>query len=1066
MRKIFITFLAGIFLCLNYANAQLTVSMSSSEVDPGANATVDVTVNGFTNISGIQFSINYDSTVLEFVSFANVNQTLGGLDGGLIGGSPLKKGQIIVNWFDANGKTLASGTRIFSINFRAIGAEGTKSDVVTSNVPRVIEISDVGLNPVPLINNKGTVTIKGVPPTSCVSPTCANPNSLTLIGDEVSGMKGARVCVPIRVKNFTNLNSGQGSISWNTALLQYAEVKFPTTGGIPDFNSGSLNVSNVNNGSLSYVWFKQDTNPTTVPDNTIMLELCFNIVGDPVQTACIETNKNTPTEVRWETPDGVVPVCYTFGKVNITNVVPPSPVLIKTGTGSGKKGDTVCIDVTVDNFTAVFGVQTTFSWNPAQLKFIRTEMYDLDNLNPGVFNSDSNAGTLKLAWTNGNAVTKPNGHRIFKICFELLCPGVNNYTSQINITGTTEVSGTINGAGPVMVPSTATGGSIAITCLDGPDPVCTPGAITQPSCFGGANGSAAMTVTNAGNDCVFQWKIAGTIVKTGLVSAGNLDLTNVAAGSYTFAVLCSGVEKTSCAVTIGQPAAIVIPTTGVVTNEACGQKGSINISGTTGGSGGFTYNWNPTQGNIPNPTNLSAGTYSVTVTDTKSCTGTATFTVGNTQSPLSSVTITGTNVKCKDGNDGAALVNVSGGCTPYSYAWSGGLVGSNPQNIKAGTYTVTVTDSASPAQSNTATVTITEPAAALSVTVTSTTDASSASASDGKINITVAGGTSNYTTRWSGGIPDGNTSGALVVNNVLAGNYSVTVTDANGCTAVSTGIVVSVRPIGDVLPQLGVIAVSSSFNGFGIKCFGENNGVIAGKITSGTYPITITLRCGNQIVGTPVILTNGFDFTFSNLVACDNYTVTASNVAGTTLPSAAIVITQPTKLAASTNINCSNNNEETGSIELNLNNTGAGNYSFSWSGHPDLKSNKLENVPADFYNVTVTDNNGCELRLTNLEVKTCSKNGVCYTASSVITPNGDNVNDIFIINCVTDNPADLTVFDRWGRQVYYQANYDDTWQGIGSDGNDLKEGAYIWVLNVNFGQGRREVYKGTLTLLR
>ncbi|MBK8624497.1 MAG: hypothetical protein IPN86_02620 [Saprospiraceae bacterium] len=104
--------------------------------------------------------------------------------------------------------------------------------------------------------------------------------------------------------------------------LQYAEVKSPTTGGIPDFDTGSLNVSNVNNGSLSYLWFKQDTNPTTVPDNTIMLELCFNIVGDPVQTACIETNKNTPTEVRWETPDGVVPVCYTFGKVNITNTPP------------------------------------------------------------------------------------------------------------------------------------------------------------------------------------------------------------------------------------------------------------------------------------------------------------------------------------------------------------------------------------------------------------------------------------------------------------------------------------------------------------------------------------------------------------------------------------------------------------------------------------------------------------------------------------------------------------------------------------------------------------------------
>ena len=58
------------------------------------------------------------------------------------------------------------------------------------------------------------------------------------------------------------------------------------------------------------------------------------------------------------------------------------------------------------------------------------------------------------------------------------------------------------------------------------------------------------------------------------------------------------------------------------------------------------------------------------------------------------------------------------------------------------------------------------------------------------------------------------------------------------------------------------------------------------------------------------------------------------------------------------------------------------------------------------------------------------------------------------------------VFDRWGRLIYSQSNYDNTWQGIDKDGKDLKEGAYIWVLTVNFGQGRREVYKGTVTVLR
>jgi gliding motility-associated-like protein len=126
----------------------------------------------------------------------------------------------------------------------------------------------------------------------------------------------------------------------------------------------------------------------------------------------------------------------------------------------------------------------------------------------------------------------------------------------------------------------------------------------------------------------------------------------------------------------------------------------------------------------------------------------------------------------------------------------------------------------------------------------------------------------------------------------------------------------------------------------------------------------------------------------------------------------------------------------------------------------------VTDLPADAYNVTVTDANGCTVAVTNIEVDECELEGLCYEASTIISPNGDNFNDVFLINCVTDNPSDLTVFDRWGRVVYSQSNYDNTWQGIDNSGKDLIESSYMWVLTVNFGQGRKEVQKGTVTLLR
>ncbi len=1071
MRKIFFTLLTGIFFCVNFATAQVNIAMSSSEVDQGANASVDVTASNFTSLIGLQFSVNYDSLILEFANISNINTAaLRGLSAGSIGlpgsGVAIKKGQLTFAWDDpgangAFGVTLPANTRLFTINFKAIGAKNTSSDVVTSNTPRRINVvyADFTENQ-NLTNTKGTVRIKGdgppPPPPTCVDPACSNPNALTFTGAVVTALKDQTICVPITVKNFKIMQSGQGSIKWDPAVLQYTEVKTPATGGIPNF-AGGFNAAGAPTGEFKYLWFNdQPAMPLTLPDNTVIMELCFKVLA-ATGTGCIQIGIGT-LETIWEDDNGAVPVCYSYGKINVGD--PGVSVKIKTGTASGKKGDIICLDVTVEDFDNIFGLQTKFGWDPTQLKFVRTEAYGLDGLNQSVFSNTNNV--LNLAWTNGNALSRPDGHVIFKICFELLCPSNTNYTANVTVPGPTDVTGTANGV-PAMVSSTATGGSIAINCIDDPKPVCTVGTITPVACNGQSNGSVAITVTN-GDACNYQWKLAGTVIKSGAVSAGNLTLTGVGAGTYTFEVVCNGTVSTTCSATVTQPSAISIPNAGVVTNAACGGKGAINISATSGGNGGYQYNWNPAQGNIPNPSGLNAGTYSVTVTDSKGCTATASFTVGNTQTALSPVTLTPTNVKCNGGSDGRIVVTVSGGCTPYSYTWTGGLSGANPQNLRAGTYTVTVSDSATPAQTGTATVTITEPTP-VTIAVTSITQASSATAADGGINITVAGGTANYRTMWSGGIPDGQTSGTLAIDKLRAGTYNVTVTDANGCTAVRNGIEVTVKPVTDEKPELGTVSVTSNFSGFGIKCFGESNGVISGTLTKGTYPVTVTLRAGINTIGSPQVI-NVPDFTFSNLPA-GTYTVSAMNATGTTgtVVSQAITITQPTRLNATVQRTCSSKDNDTGSIEINMGNTGAGNYGYVWQ-NLSVITNKAEGLAEGFYNVTVTDANLCELRLTNLEVGECPIDGECFTSMSIMTPNGDGLNDLFIINCADKNSSDLSIFDRWGKLVYSQANYDNTWQGVDSDNENLREGAYIWVLNVNFGQGRREIYKGTVTILR
>jgi gliding motility-associated-like protein len=1212
MRKIFLALFAACVMFVSKTNAQLTITMSSVEVDKNAQASVDVTVNGFTNLLGVQYSINFDSTVLTYENATNFSAALPGLNASGVSGPNgigVKNGQITFSWFDqqGTGKSLPGGTRLFTIVFKATGQSCASSDIVTSNVPRIIEIIRNDFMDVPLVNVKGQVKIKCDPNADpCPNPACSNPNSLTISGPQVESEQNKDICIPVTVKNFKILQSGQGSIKWDKTLLEFKEVKTPATGGIPGF-SGGFNTSDAANGEFKYLWANDNPAvPLTLPENTVIMELCFKVIGDAGKTACILFGQGSlPTEwandngevpvcynyskikitgstntdpcpnpsctnpnslvmsgtivnsernkevcipisvknfklmqsgqgsIKWDTTlikftqvktpatggipgfsggfntadaargefkylwandnpavpltlpentiimelcfnvvgaigktgcvllgqgglstewaddNGEVPVCYNYGKIKIIDPNQPNTVIIRAGNGTGSLNDNICIDVTVDNFTNILGASATFTWNPAHLEFVKTDMYSLDGLNSTAFSNT--ASELKFLWFSPEPKSKATGEKIFQICFKIKqCVASTPVTvSNLEIIG--------NGNPPVTLPSQAISGSVSCTT---PPPACsatcTLGTITQVTCNGGTDGAVALTVTgtNLGSHMIVWKNAAGTVVKASAPVTSGTNLTGVAAGTYTYEVSFNGTICCSGTATVTQPAVISIPTANVVTNVTCNAKGAINITATSGGTPPYTYAWNPNLGNLANPTNLDMGAYSVTVTDSRNCTRTASFTVGSSITALN-VTASGVNVKCKGDTSGSISLNVSGGCTPYSFAWSGGATGQNPQGLAAGTYSVTVTDNNG--QTKTAAVTITEPNA-LNINVTQITG-SSTPAGNGSITIAVTGGTTPYTIKWTG--PTTIADGTLNGTSLKAGTYNVTVTDANGCTAVRSAMEV---PSLAVAPKVASAGVSTSFSGFGVSCFGSRNGVITGKLSEGTYPVTGVLKSGNNTVGNPIGIISP-DFSFSNLGA-GSYTIELTNVAGGPIVVGPIVVTQPTKLeSAEPVITCTERNKSTGSIELNLNSSGAGGYTYNWQGLQDTGRIVTE-LAKGFYNVTVTDANDCELRITNLEVKECPKEGECFEASTVITPNGDNFNDAFIINCIDTLETNLSVFDRWGRLVYAQSDYDNSWQGIDNDGDDLPEGGYIWVLEVNFGQGRREVYKGVVTLLR
>jgi hypothetical protein len=348
-------------------------------------------------------------------------------------------------------------------------------------------------------------------------------------------------------------------------------------------------------------------------------------------------------------------------------------------------------------------------------------------------------------------------------------------------------SGTKTGCGTVCFPGFGCQYSVSATH-------------TNVSCNGGNNGSINLTVTGGKSPYTYNWSNGKT----------TQDISGLTAGTYIVTVTdANGAIKKDTTV-ITAPSAISIA--GTVTNVTCkgSETGKVDIT-VTGGTAPYTYTWDDDNhnsnswgnwcgGHNSNTSNnattkdideLEAGTYKVTVKDANGCTKTATFTVTE---PSSALAVTGsvTNKSCGNTCNGAINITATGGTAPYTYKWNNNSTTEDRTGLCTGTYSVVVTDAKGCTKS--ASFTVSQATSNMSVGITVNPNPTVSGQAQNTIflgygpqAVTLSASASNgggsYSYSW---YPTSGLSNCNAANPVASPTsnktYTVTVTDANGCT--------------------------------------------------------------------------------------------------------------------------------------------------------------------------------------------------------------------------------------------------------------------------------------------
>ncbi|KKM64592.1 hypothetical protein LCGC14_1499850, partial [marine sediment metagenome] len=565
------------------------------------------------------------------------------------------------------------------------------------------------------------------------------------------------------------------------------------------------------------------------------------------------------------------------------------------------------------------------------------------------------------------------------------------------------------------------------------------------SCFGLSDGSVRTTATGGTGLLSYELiEIPGNT--TGDV---NGIYTGLPSGSYTVRVTdANGCTAVSAGVTLVDPPAITY-TINVTSNYngsdvSCpgDNDGQITVVGSDGtGTLGYTLDQDGanTSGDVSGVyDNLLAGVWSVTITDQNLCAvTTSTVTISNPAPITGTASVTsnynGSEVTCAGATDGIVRAVASGGTGTLGYTLDQdagnvtGAVTGEFTGLGAGSYTITVTDQNS-CTFTTVAVTVDDPPAITATTAISSDfngeHLSCFGTNDGEITVTAGGGTGAYTyvlveqpTNITGKF-----SGVFA--GLTSGSYTVSVTDANGCNVVSAAVVL-VDPV--QLTATG--AVTSSYNGSDVTCFGDSDGEITITALGGTAGALLY-----ELIQIPANVTGAVNGIFTGLPAAA-YTVRVTDVNGCNVTTNPTSVLNPALLSATAAVTSdyfgselSCNGASDGQVTVTPAG-GTGGYTFALIEIPLNTSGDAtgiyDGLPSGSYTVTVRDVNLCEITtiavtidepavLTASAAVTSNYNGSevsCFGASDgivTVTATGGTGAASYVLNPAVNTTGDIT----------------------------------------------------------
>ena len=545
--------------------------------------------------------------------------------------------------------------------------------------------------------------------------------------------------------------------------------------------------------------------------------------------------------------------------------------------------------------------------------------------------------------------------------------------------------------------------------------------LTENTSCGINNGAISLVVYQGSGSYIYSWT-----GPNGFSSNGK-DISNLEAGVYELIISDINGCSYPYTFTINSESGLTVDLT--KTDISCFGINDGSISSViTGGSGNYGYLWSTNSTNT-NINNLGPGLYSLTVTDANTNCVSSNFIELQSPDSISISTPFIVDPSCFGQNNGQASVSISGGNNIYAVNWSGLGVGFNQLNLSAGNYPITVTDQNNCTSNGV--VQINQPDS-IQIILDQIINAYCVDQSDGEIYISVIGGVSPYSYSWINTAGTYSNNSDQDINNLLPGNYVITIIDQNLCSSNDTVIVDAQNTI---IADAGVdsnVCVGGCLNIIG-SGFGPNVLSYTWNIVDSTTILSTDSLINNYCFND----TNDIQFVLSvtDQGCSDKDTITVSV---NPLPNVDAGVDVDDIYGANVTL---------GGLP-----TGPFGSSFVWSPSTNFldpndstNSNPVVTVLSNqTYSVTATDINGCQ---NSDDINIVLIPDISY--SSGFSPNNDGINDTWSINQIDQFPnCNVEIYNRWGTLLFKSVGYSEKWTGLFNE-KPLPIGTYYFVIELN-----------------